>query len=124
MLQFVIGDLVQQSITQDDRSVTGAVLAISTIALLIVVQSYAVFRWRRTRPVLEGRPVMLIHDGVVIADPLRRERMTVEDLEEAARAQGIDRLGDIRVGILETDGKLSFITVGAQRHEQQERRAE
>jgi uncharacterized membrane protein YcaP (DUF421 family) len=124
VLLFVIGDLVQQSITQDDRSLAGAVLAISTIALLIVVQSYAVFRWRRTRPVLEGQPVMLIHDGVVIADTLRRERMTIEDLQEAARGQGIERLSDVRVGILETDGKLSFITVGAQRRERQERTAD
>src|SRR3954454_12596163 len=124
VLLFVIGDLVQQSITQDDKSLTAAVLAISTITLLIVVQSYAVFKWRRTRPVLEGRPVMLVHDGAVITAPLRRERMTIEDLEQAARAQGIKDLSDVRAGILESDGKMSFITTGAEHTGPSERTAD
>src|SRR3954462_9222867 len=63
VLLFIIGDLVQQSITQNDTSVTAAVLAISPIALLILVQSYVVFRWKRTRPVLEGEPVVIVHEG-------------------------------------------------------------
>src|SRR5437762_1008869 len=115
VLLFVIGDLVQQSITQQDTSLTAAVLAISTIALLIVAQSYAVFRWKRTRPVLDGAPVVLVHDGRLIQAPLRRERMTEEDVAEAARAQGIADLADVRFAILENDGKLSFITVDGSR---------
>src|SRR4051794_40593727 len=63
VLLFVIGDLVQQSVTQDDTSITAAILAISTIALLILAQSYAVFRWKRSRAVLEGQPVVVIHEG-------------------------------------------------------------
>jgi uncharacterized membrane protein YcaP (DUF421 family) len=110
VLLFVIGDLVQQSITVDDKSITAAVLAISVISLLIVVQSYAVFKWRRTRPILEGTPVMLIYNGRVIKGPLHRERMTVEDLEEAAREHGIEHLRDVRAAVLESGGKLSFIT--------------
>jgi len=123
VLLFIIGDLVQQSITQDDKSLTAAVLAISTIAVLIVVQSYAVFRWRRTRPVLEGTPVILIYEGVVIEEPLRRERMTIEDLHEAARAHGIERLSEIRAAILESDGKLSFITSQERQTTPEHRRA-
>jgi len=110
VLLFIIGDLVQQSITQNDTSLTAAVLAISTISLLIVIQSYAVFRWQRSRRVLDGTPVVLVHEGRIVAAPLRRERMTPEDLRESARAQGIARLSDIRIAILENDGKVSFIT--------------
>jgi uncharacterized membrane protein YcaP (DUF421 family) len=109
VLLFVIGDLVQQSITDNDTSVTAAVLAISTIALLIVVQSYVVFRWKRTRPVLEGEPVVLVHQGRLVEPVIRRERMTVDEIREAARKQGIEDLGAVRVAILETDGKVSFL---------------
>jgi uncharacterized membrane protein YcaP (DUF421 family) len=123
VLLFIIGDLVQQSITQDDKSLTAAVLAISTISLLIVVQSYAVFKWRRARPVLEGTPIVLIYDGQVIEEPLRRERMTMDDLREEARAHGIADLQDIRVGVLETGGKMSFITADPQRASPEDRRA-
>src|SRR5262245_29754281 len=66
VLLFVIGDLVQQSITQHDTSLTAAVLAISTIALLILAQSYVAFRWSRSRPVLEGEPHVVIMQGRVL----------------------------------------------------------
>ena len=72
VLLFVIGDLVQQGITQNDTSITAAVLAISTIALLILTQSYLVFRFRRTRPVIEGSPVMVVHDGRMLRDVMHR----------------------------------------------------
>lgn len=110
VLLFIIGDLVQQSITQDDTSITAAVLAISTISLLILLQSYAVFRWRRVRPALEGVPVVIVYDGRVITEAIRRERMTEDDVLEAARKQGIADLADVRIAVLETDGKLSFLT--------------
>jgi uncharacterized membrane protein YcaP (DUF421 family) len=110
VLLFVIGDLVQQSITENDTSLTGAILAISTIAVLILMQSFAVFRWKRLRPAIDGTPVVLLHNGQVLVAPLRRERMTADDLNEAARAQGIARISDIQIAILEADGKVSFIT--------------
>jgi uncharacterized membrane protein YcaP (DUF421 family) len=110
VLLFVIGDLVQQSITENDTSLTGAILAISTIAVLILIQSFAVFRWKRLRPVVDGTPVVLVHNGQIMTAPLRRERMTADDLNEAARAQGIAHISDVQIAVLEADGKVSFIT--------------
>ena len=56
VLLVVIGDLVQQGVTQEDMSVTGAILATGTIALLVVPMSYVSFRWRRADRVVEGSP--------------------------------------------------------------------
>ena len=109
VLLFVIGDLVQQSITQHDTSITAAVLAISTISLLILAQSWVVFRLPRTRPAIEGSPVIVVHNGRILHDVLRRERMDTDDVMESARKQGIDDLAKLRVVVLEPDGKLSFI---------------
>jgi uncharacterized membrane protein YcaP (DUF421 family) len=110
VLLFVIGDLVQQSITQNDTSITAAVLAISTITLLILFQSYVVFRFKRARPALEGSPVVVIHEGRVLDSVIRRERMTEDELHESARKQGIPDLAQVHLAVLENDGKLSFIT--------------
>jgi uncharacterized membrane protein YcaP (DUF421 family) len=112
VLLFIVGDLVQQSITQNDTSITAAVLAISTIAVLILIQSYVVFRFRRTRPIVEGSPVMVVHDGRMLDAVMHRERLTADDLLEAARQQGIDDLARVRAAVLEADGKLAFITGG------------
>jgi uncharacterized membrane protein YcaP (DUF421 family) len=109
ILLVVIGDLVQQGVTQSDYSLTGAVTVIATITLLTVSTSYLSFRFRRLRPVLEGAPLVLLEDGRPIERNLRRERITVEELRAAARQQQIGSLDGIRLAILETDGRISFI---------------
>jgi uncharacterized membrane protein YcaP (DUF421 family) len=110
ILLVVIGDLVQQGVTQSDYSLTGATTVISTIALLTVFTAWLSFRVRRLRPLLEGDPVVLVADGRVLERNLRRERMTVEELEAEGRLQQIDSLDDVRFAVLETNGKVSFAT--------------
>jgi uncharacterized membrane protein YcaP (DUF421 family) len=105
----VIGDLVQQGITQSDNSVTGALTVIATIALLSVFVAWIAFRFKRVRLVTEGEPIILVRDGELIARNLRRERLTVEEIEQEARQQQIDSIADIRWAILETDGQVSCI---------------
>lgn len=105
----VIGDLVQQGVTQQDTSVTGAVLAVATIALLTVAWSWLSYRVRRLRPLLEGRPVVLVENGAPIDANLRRERITLEELAAQARLAQIASLGDVRWAVLETNGEISFV---------------
>ena len=109
ILLVVIGDLVQQGITQSDYSLTGLALAVSTVALLTVALSYIAFRFPRARPVLDGEPIVIIRDGKPITSNLRRERLTIEDIEEQARLQQIDSLAKISVAVLENGGQISFI---------------
>jgi uncharacterized membrane protein YcaP (DUF421 family) len=109
ILLVVIGDLVQQGVTQSDYSLTGAVTVIATITLLTVSTSYLSFRFRRLRPLLEGAPLVLLQDGRPIERNMRRERITIEELRSAARQQQIGSLDGVRLAILETDGRISFI---------------
>jgi uncharacterized membrane protein YcaP (DUF421 family) len=105
----MIGDLVQQGITQNDFSVTGMLLVGSTVALLTVAVSYTTFRFPRARPLLEGEPVIVVQDGKPIDRNLRRNRITHEELAAAARQQQFGSLADIRWAVLETSGQISFI---------------
>jgi uncharacterized membrane protein YcaP (DUF421 family) len=109
ILLVVIGDLVQQGVTQDDYSVTGAFIVISTMALMTVVFSYLSFRFRPLRIVMEGEPVVLVENGRPIDRNLRRERIRVEELEEKARLQQVDSLSNVRLAVLETNGDISII---------------
>ncbi|MCC6830554.1 MAG: DUF421 domain-containing protein [Thermoleophilia bacterium] len=109
LLLVVLGDLIQQGVTQNDASVTGALLAVATMCLLTVAMSFASYRWRPMRLLLEGTPVVLIADGRMVEPNLRRERITHEELAEWARMQQIADLGDVRWAVLETTGKVSFI---------------
>ena len=105
----MVGDLVQQGVTQNDFSVTGAVLVGSTIGLLTVFVSYTSFRFPRLRPVLDGEPVIVVEDGKPIDRNLRRNRITLEELAAAARLEGLASVSDVRWAVLETNGRLSFI---------------
>jgi uncharacterized membrane protein YcaP (DUF421 family) len=110
ILLVVTGDLVQQSVTQNDQSLTGAMLAISTIGLLTVALSYLSFRFKRMRPILNGEPIVLVEDGEVIEPNLRRQRLTREEIGAEARLEGISSIEDVRWAILETNGQISFVT--------------
>ena len=109
ILLVVMGDLVQQGVTQSDDSVTGAITVISTMAVLTVVLSYVNFRFRRLRPMLEGEPVVLVEDGTVIDRNMRRERITREELEAEGRLQQVAGIEDMRWAVLETAGQISII---------------
>ena len=68
LLYVTMGDLVQQSITQQDFSVTSGVLAVSVFALLTILISWANTRWRRLRPLVHGVPVVIVQAGEPLLD--------------------------------------------------------
>jgi uncharacterized membrane protein YcaP (DUF421 family) len=110
IMLIVLGDLVQQGVTQSDYSVTGLVLAAGTIALMQVLVSYLSFRFRRLQPLLNGEPIVLVDDGRVLERNLARERLTRDEVLEQARQNQIGSFDEIRLAILETSGQISFIT--------------
>jgi uncharacterized membrane protein YcaP (DUF421 family) len=109
ILLIILGDAVQQGLTQDDYSMTGAILAVGTIAAMQVFTSYVNFRFPRIRPLLDGEPIVVVQDGKPIERNLKRERMTIDDLAESARAQGIGSIEDAAWGVMETTGRISWI---------------
>ncbi len=109
ILLVVLGDLVQQGITQSDESVTGTLTVISTIALLSVAVSWVSFRSRRVKLLTAGEPLVLVQDGRPIERNLRRERVTLEEVQEEARRSQIASLADLQWAILEDDGHISCI---------------
>jgi uncharacterized membrane protein YcaP (DUF421 family) len=110
LLYVTMGDLVQQAVTQQDYSLTGSVLAVSTFALLTVFFGWVNWRWRRARPLVAGVPLVIVKDGEPLVDAMTHERMSLDELYAQARQQGIRRLGEIDLAVLETDGKVSFFT--------------
>jgi uncharacterized membrane protein YcaP (DUF421 family) len=105
----VIGDLVQQGITQNDESLTGSAIVLFVIALCTVAVAYLNFRVKALRPLLGGGPVVVVENGNLIEANLRRERLTAEEVEEQARLCQIESIEKVKLGVLERNGSLSFI---------------
>src|SRR4051795_7882488 len=73
LMYVTMGDLIQQSVTQQDYSLTSGVLAISVFALFTVVLSWVQWRFPRTRSLINGKPVVIIRDGRPLEPALRQQ---------------------------------------------------
>ena len=109
ILLVTIGDLIQQGATQEDMSITGAALAVSTIALWVVLFTWVSYRWTSLRKVIDGVPVLLLREGELLEEVMRAEHLPLDEVMEQARGQGIDDLSTVRVAVLEPNGSISFI---------------
>lgn len=109
VLLIILGDAIQQGLTQDDYSLTGAILAVGTIATLQVFTSYLSFRSNVARKLFEGLPIVLVERGRLVEKNLKRERMTGDEVEEEMRAHQVGSLDEVDWAILEANGSISFI---------------
>ena len=105
----MLGDLVQQGVTQSDYSVTGLLLAAGTVGILTVLVSWLSWRFAHLRVALEGEPIIIVQDGEVIQRNLDQNRITRGEVATAARQQQVEQIADIRWAVLETSGQISVI---------------
>lgn len=105
----VMGDLIQQGVTHNDFSLTGATLAIATFAFWGVVLSWLLYLFPVLKGPLEGHPHVIVSDGVLLSDNLRRDRILRSEVETEMRLAGIASIRDVAWAIVEPHGKISFI---------------
>jgi uncharacterized membrane protein YcaP (DUF421 family) len=109
ILLIVMGDAIQQGLTQDDYSVTGALIVVGTFAVLQLLVSYTSYRFPSLRPALDGEPIVIVQDGKPIERNMRRERLTFDEVMVEARLQQVSSVEDIAWAVLETSGRISII---------------
>ena len=105
----VIANAVQNAMTGGDNSLTGGILAASTLTIVNI----AVGRWGYLIPffrrLVASEPRVLLRDGTPLVEAMASERVDLEELEMAAREHGIDDLKDVTAAVLEEDGSISII---------------
>jgi uncharacterized membrane protein YcaP (DUF421 family) len=106
----IMGELVQPAVMQDDESIAGAMMGVATFALLTVLLAWIQDRFPRARKAIEGQPTIVVRDGEMDREAMKLERLTVTELLQAAREEGIRNLRDIELAVAEVDGKISFFT--------------
>lgn len=109
VVMIVLGDLIQQAVTHNDFSLTGAVLAVSTFAFLAIAMSWLTYLSPRAEKLLDGEPRVVIRNGKLLKENLRRDRMTQSEVESEMRLAGIATMDQVAWAILEPQGKISFI---------------
>ena len=109
VVMIVLGDLIQQAVTHNDFSLTGAILAVSTFAFLAIAMSWLTYLSPRAEKLLDGEPRVVIRNGKLLKENLRRDRMTQSEVESEMRLAGIATMDQVAWAILEPQGKISFI---------------
>jgi uncharacterized membrane protein YcaP (DUF421 family) len=108
-----LSECVQNALVGDDKSVTGGLLAATTLFGISQLVGYVAWRYKQAGRVLEGTPRVLVRHGRVLKDVLAREQITHSELLEALRREGCTSLVNVRYAVLENDGA---ITIGLRAH--------
>jgi uncharacterized membrane protein YcaP (DUF421 family) len=117
----VMGDLIQQGVTHNDFSITGAALAIFTFAFWGLVLNWVTYLSPWAEKLLDGHPRIIIQEGELLSDSLRRDRLTRAEVESEMRLAGIGSMSEVAWAILEPQGKISFIRKDGQQSEQKDK---
>lgn len=105
----LISDAVQNSMVGEDTTLWGGLIAVLTLLSLDYGLSLLTRRSRRVRRAIEGEPRLLVRDGRLLTKALREEKVDAEAVLAAVRAQGLTRLEEVRLAVLETDGSISVV---------------
>jgi uncharacterized membrane protein YcaP (DUF421 family) len=109
VLLLVLSNAVQNAMNGGDNSITGGVILASTLVALNWCVGWLVYRSKRFEALIEGRPVIVVHDGRVDHDAMRKTQMTMHELESSLRSQGCTGPEEVRFAVLENNGHITVI---------------
>lgn len=104
-----LSNTVQNAIIGEDNTVTGGVIGATSLLVVNYLVVRFLYNHRKLEQLVEGSPDVLIEDGKVKTANLKRELITIEQLEAAARKQGFENLGEVQQCVLEPGGTICFI---------------
>jgi len=110
VLFLIIGGSTQRAITGQDYSLTNAFILVATFVALDIGLSIVDLKWPFMRRLLNATPTILVDNGHLLVNRMRRARVTEENILEAARRlHGLERLDQIKFAILEASGDISIV---------------
>ena len=104
-----LSNTVQNAIIGDDNSVTGGIIGATSLLVVNYLVVRFLYKHRSLDQIIEGRADVLMEDGKVKTQHLKKELITMAQLEAAARKQGFDSLSEVQQCVLEPGGTISFI---------------
>jgi uncharacterized membrane protein YcaP (DUF421 family) len=110
----MIPEIFSTALARQDYSMTHATIGVATLFTLVFVTSLLSFRFKRVEQIVEGTPTILVHDGRLIEQNLKRERVTAEEVFAEMHHSGLEDLSQVQWAILEVDGKIAIISTNSE----------
>ncbi len=110
VLLLIISEAIQQALIDGDESMTNAFLLVLTLLGADVLLSVLTMRWRMLDRLVNDAPLVLVEDGRLLEDRLKKARVGLDDILERARElEGLERLDQIKYAVLERSGGISVV---------------
>lgn len=110
ILVLIISEATQQALIDDDHSITGAALVITTLVFIDILVSLITSKSKTMDKLINGIAVIIVEDGKPLRDRMKKSRVQMDDVLEAARrTHGLESLDEIKYAIIEKDGSISII---------------
>jgi len=114
VLVIILGNAVQNAMINNDNTLGGGVVAATVLLTLNWILNRFVLRSRRAEHLLVGEPVLVVHDGTPLRAHMAREGITTDELMAALREHGLDKLSQVHLAVLESDGTISVVPRGSE----------
>jgi len=115
VLLLVLSNAVQNSMNGGDNSITGGLISAATLVGMNWIVAWLTYRSKRLESLIEGRPVILVHNGRIDHEAMRHVQMTTHELESSLRAEGCVGPEDVRFAVLENNGHVTVIPMDGKR---------
>jgi uncharacterized membrane protein YcaP (DUF421 family) len=109
VLLLVLSNAVQNSMNGGDNTITAGMILATTLVSLNWLVGWLTFRNKRAEALLEGRPTILVHNGKIDHQAMRRVQMTLHELEASLRNNGCAGPEEVRFAVMENTGQITVI---------------
>lgn len=107
ILLLILSNAVQNSMNGGDQSLLGGLISAFTLLALDYLTGWITFKSKRASLLIEGKPEVLIHDGHIDKDLVKRERLSKHEIDAAIRKEGCMSINEVEYAVIENDGSIS-----------------
>ncbi|MCX6166112.1 MAG: DUF421 domain-containing protein [Ignavibacteriae bacterium] len=106
----LISNSVQNAMVGPNNSLLGGIIAATSLFIVNIILKVITYRYKKANKLIEGEPVILIHNGKLIKKNLDKEKIPIDELQASIREHGVENIEDVNLAILENDGNISIIS--------------
>ena len=106
----LISNAVQNAMVGSNTSLLGGLCAAAALFIVNFGLKYLIYKFPKLSKTVQGSTVMLVYEGQLQTDNMKKARVSADEVEEAAREHGVDAIRDVDLAVLEMDGSISILS--------------
>ena len=109
VLLLILSNAVQNAMNAGDDSILAGLILATTLIFLNHLVGFVAYKNRKMEKLIEGQPQVLIHNGQLFTKVMEQQQITDQELKTALRNEGCEKIADVHLAILESNGHVSVL---------------